>query len=337
MPFAILAAAPALSAVFCWALIHMAPKDAPDGGRKDQPAPVPTSGGLAIAASLFAALALKAIWPAGSTQMGLEPGLVAAFSLCLFVLILGALDDARPVSTPLKFGSLAMAAIVAACFGVRAETVFFPIADSTLVLPAVLAIGGTALWIFVYMNALNFMDGSNGLAVGCATLQMFTLAIAFGPGTIWQDVSLLAGLSCIGFLAWNLPGKLFAGDAGALFLGAAFATLGLVAARGGNIWFPATLALPILIDVLLTLAWRARAGLNLLEPHRDHAYQTLRRSGWGHLQTAILWWSLSLICCTFGLWAYGLSKSASFWVFAGLLTAGTLLWFWNRRRLSQTV
>ena len=62
----------------------------------------------------------------------------------------------------------------------------------------------------------------------------------------------------IGFLIHNLRGKLYAGDAGSLGLGALFASLGLIS--GLQVWTVATLALPFLIDVLMTLIWRAKHG-----------------------------------------------------------------------------
>ncbi len=93
-----------------------------------------------------------------------------------------------------------------------------------------------------------------------------------------------------GFLVWNIPGRLFAGDAGALFTGAMLGALSLllVQARPDWVWLPPLLLLPILADVLLTLMWRARHRKPLFSAHRDHAYQIALKAGLKHWQVAAI-------------------------------------------------
>ncbi|MEL7480705.1 MAG: hypothetical protein AAGJ29_04035, partial [Pseudomonadota bacterium] len=312
------------SAGLCWCLMVVAPQDAPDGGRKDQAAPVPTSGGLAIAGAMtvsLVAVGLLGGFP-GANAAALLPITLLSFG----VLALGAIDDAAAVPTRIKLGLLSAASLLAAATGVVVDEVFLPLADSTLTLPPLLAIAGTAFWIFLMMNAVNFMDGANGIAIGSAATLTIPLALYLS----WtHDVDILASAAgylfvaaSLGFLFWNLRGRLYAGDAGALFSGALFAALSVLVAEDGNIWFPATLCLPFLIDVIMTLAWRASHGRNLLQPHRDHAYQLFRRTGSGHLKVAAIWWGLSLICAGWALWAATLSKTASASVFAACLAIG---------------
>ncbi len=329
LPVALLAAC-LLSAALCRVLIWLAPKDAPDGDRKLQLAPVPTSGGLAIALAVAAGLVL-----AGQTGLvaGTEP--VATAWLCAFVLMLGATDDTITLPTRLKFALLAAACLLASAFGLQADAIFLPVADATFVLPAALAIAGTALWIFVLVNAANFMDGSNGLAMGMLAIACLALAARThaDPGFVFWTACLFAA-AIAGFLVWNLQGRLFAGDSGSLFGGGLFAALSVIAAADGNVWFPATLVLPILVDVFLTLLWRARRGENILTPHREHAYQWMIRRGAGHLSVALAYWALTAACCGLALWAAGQGKAASAAMFAALLLAGSLLWAVHRRRVS---
>lgn len=328
LPVALLAAF-LLSAALCRALIALAPKDAPDGGRKLQAAPVPTSGGLAFALAVAAGLVI-----AGRTGLVAGPEPLAAALLCAFVLTLGAIDDAATLPTRLKFALLAAACLVASAVGLQTDAIFLPVADATFVLPAALAIAGTALWIFVIMNAANFMDGSNGLAMGMLAIACLALAAKThaDPGFVFWSASLFAA-AIAGFLVWNLRGRLYAGDSGALFGGGLFAALSVIAAADGNIWFPATLVLPILVDVFLTLLWRARRGENILTPHREHAYQWMIRRGAGHLSVAFLYWALTAACCSLALWAAGQGKAASAAMFAGLLLSGCILWALHRRRV----
>jgi hypothetical protein len=97
----------------------------------------------------------------------------------------------------------------------------------------------------------------------------------------------LTGGLC-GFLVWNVSGRLYVGDAGALFVGAALAGLGLelVRQRPDLLFVPPILLLPFLSDVLLTVAWRARHGKKLFVAHRDHSYQIALKAGLKHWQVS---------------------------------------------------
>ena len=115
----------------------------------------------------------------------------------------------------------------------------------------------------------------------------------------------------------------------ALGLGALFAALALIS--GLDIWTVATLALPFLVDVLMTLIWRTKHGRNLLDPHLDHAYQRLIASGWSHLDVAILYWGFSAVSGAAAYIAAQGGGAAPFAVFWGLCLAGIMLWVRHRR------
>jgi UDP-N-acetylmuramyl pentapeptide phosphotransferase/UDP-N-acetylglucosamine-1-phosphate transferase len=152
------------------------------------------------------------------------------------------------------------------------------------------------------------------------------------PGTM-VVLSVLTAQAILGFLFWNLRGKLYAGDVGALGAGAVIAVSGLVLARTYSVWVPATLTLPFLVDILLTMAWRARQGGNLFHPHRDHAYQLFLRAGWPHWCVALLWWGFCIVCGVAPVVAIDASTpsdATAFWIFITLCTTGSALWFWQR-------
>ena len=339
IPIIVLVLIALLSAGLCRALIAFAPKDAPDGTRKTQTVAVPTSGGLAIAAAVLISfgvvLLLDQASASGRDHFGaiLRPAHLPYALLCLTVLVVGAIDDRTPLPTRTRlFGVLALTLLTAALSPVF-DTAFIPFADATLPLPVWFGIGGTALWIFVMMNAVNFIDGSNGMAMGLLIIMLAGLGAQFlvisEPALFVLSTMIAAAM--MGFLFWNLRGKLYAGDAGSLFGGSVFACLAVFTAQDGNIWFPATLALPILVDVFMTLIWRARQGHNIFTAHRHHAYQWLIKAGWSHMRVAVFYWALALICVVLALWAASLSKSASFMVFASLLGVGILVWALHRR------
>lgn len=315
--------------------------DEPDGGRKQQTTAVPRLGGVAIAVGallggLISFFILILSWGAepGSAfgQLGSALGdLLRGYeTVPIFVagaFLLGLWDDIWTANTKLKLLGLAAFCIGVAAFGLVPEALSSPWGDVTL--PIVLIIGSAA-WLLVFTNAVNFMDGSNGLAVGSLAIMLIGLAIC---GTVIRDWSFsilwfpLFG-AIVGFLLHNLRGTLYVGDAGALGIGALFAALSLTS--GLDIWTIATLALPFLIDVLMTLIWRAKHGRNWLEPHLDHAYQRMIANGWSHLDVAILYWGLSSVCAAAAYIAAQGGGAAPFAVFWGLCVAGIALWVRHR-------
>ena len=316
--------------------------DAPDGGRKQQSVAVPRLGGVAIAAGallggLVAFFILILTWGAGLgpglSQLGsaiadLLRGNETVPILVAGAFLLGLWDDIWTANTKLKLIALAGLCLGVAVYGLVPTALSSPWGDVTL--PLVLIIGSAA-WLLVFINAVNFIDGSNGLAVGSLAIMLIGLAIC---GTLigdWQFSVFWFALfgALAGFMLHNLRGALFVGDAGALGLGALFAGLGLVS--GLDIWTIATLALPFLIDVLMTLIWRAKHGRNWLEPHLDHAYQRLIASGWSHLDVAILYWGFSAVSAAAAYIAAKGGGAAPFAVFWGLCLAGIVLWIRHRR------
>jgi len=343
------------SLLLCRMLMVFSPKDEPDNDRKTQRTAIPTSGGLAFSLVIFIwgtlTYSYDSILNSGCTDLEAFACLsisqrYAALNIWPHILLyfgalfLGAADDRFTLQAKLKFAIIAGLVIFASSFGANIDGIFFPVADAYFPIPVWLGIGGVALWIFVIMNATNFMDGSNGLAMGTLLIMLSGISIYFFGHDRLHELSvfsLITAFAILGFLFWNLQGKLYAGDAGSLFGGAVFASLGIYAAQDGNIWFPATLALPFLVDVFMTLLWRARQGHNLLTPHRHHAYQLLIKSGWSHIKTALLWWGLATLCAAGALWAASHSKSMSAWVFLIFLASGCVLWLIQRARCPDAI
>lgn len=335
-----------LSAVLCRVLIAIAPKDAPDSARKDQAAPVPTSGGLAIAAAIIVGTATVILLDVNSQASprhfgSLKIGEILPYGLlCLTVLIVGAIDDARPLRARIRLLGLFAICLAAASVSPVFGTVFLPVAEATFPLPIWFAVAGTALWIFVMMNATNFMDGSNGLIVGMFIIMFAALGVRLfsipDHGLAMFIFATIVIAASAGFLVWNLRGRLYAGDAGSLFIGTLFATLSIFASQDGNIWFPVTLALPILVDVFMTLLWRTKQGHNLLTPHRHHAYQKLISAGWSHIQAALLYWGFTLLCAIAARVANADGTVTSAYTFLSLLGVGCTLWLGHRLNITET-
>jgi len=274
--------------------------------RKVHPKPTPTVGGLAIF------LALLAGW-AASTQMDFfdrmyrltsEPlGALAAGGA---ILLIGAFDDVRGTSVPVKVAGQLLSAGLLVLFGVQLVFFWFP-GQGILSLGSDLAVPLSILWVLAMVNAVNLIDGLDGLAPGLVAIASVAFFIYiyvspaspfYGPdtGTPAALLSVIAAGAAIGFLPWNFhPAKIFMGDSGSMLLGMllAAATIsgvgrspeppvaGDLAAFSIPVLVPlVVLAVPFL-DVVLAIVRRVRKGRAITAP--DHRKAVLLMYLWSAL------------------------------------------------------
>lgn len=299
------AVAALVAGLVSWGVSRWGPVDRPRE-RGMHASPTPTSGGLAVMAGVGAAVWLL---PPLTRVFGLA--LAETLGLAVVLGLFGAVDDAVDLPARVKL-LLQLLVILAVAFAVPPPP-FIALTD-TLVLPLPGWLGslGVALWILVVLNAVNFMDGANGLVAG----SMAVVLLAFGMVMIgggWAVVGVVwvaAAAALAGFLPFNFPkARLFQGDAGALFVaGLAAASWILVIKRQPQgpglqlLALPIALA-PVLTDVLLTLLARARRKARLMDAHREHLYQRwLARHG-DHAALARRMWSLMAVFALVGAMA----------------------------------
>jgi UDP-N-acetylmuramyl pentapeptide phosphotransferase/UDP-N-acetylglucosamine-1-phosphate transferase len=294
-----------VSAVLCPLAMAAGVMDAPDRARKQQKKPIPTSGGLAMAIGFAAAIAALSLWPQARWSLPLAGPELWTFAGALVAvaaaLAMGLADDVFPLPARFKFGVVALIGLVFALFVARAES--FPIAAGlSIELGLIVGVLGSTLWLFTIVNATNFIDGANGLAMGSTAIGLSCLGviglIAAAPHA--AALAFCGAGALVGFLFWNFPkGAIFAGDAGSLFAGMLAAVIGLILAQDAGV-SPVIAAIaffPILADVLLTLAWRVgQKRPNLFDGHREHLYQIGLRAGISHARVALIYWATTLHC-----------------------------------------
>jgi UDP-GlcNAc:undecaprenyl-phosphate GlcNAc-1-phosphate transferase len=244
--------------------------DIPDA-RKSHTRPIPKGGGVGIvAASLLSVIFLNGpIAPRVALALG---GLLVA--------TVGYWDDRHDFPPAIKFTAQLLAAILPVLCGLTPHwSGLFP-------LDAAVSIG----WILLVTNAVNFMDGLNGLSAG-ATLIAAAATLAAG-GFANLTIGLIAGVS--GFLPFNYPrARVFMGDVGSQFCGYALALLALIAAgRPHPYLIPFALA-GLLTDVVFTLIRRSLAGERITTAHRGHLYQIAQRSGVPAPLVALIHWAFA--------------------------------------------
>ena len=272
--------------------------DASDG-RSAHSGTIPTSGGVSFLAGIGAALlTVSFLFP----DLNLPSGFVSVMSLLFAIGMLGLVDDALTLGAKTKFGLMILIS-GAAVWLIGAPTALPFLNEPLTLLPAVGFIGAV-LWIFVVMNAVNFMDGANGMmgvSLAVANVGLFGAGLIGGSAT----TLLLSGLSLmiiLGFLPYNAlqKAKIFAGDVGSLSLSFLFAVsvLFLIKETPENTFHLVgpVLILPMLADVLLTLVRRTRNRDNLLQAHNTHLYQRLIQHGFNHLTVSWFYGLAALLC-----------------------------------------
>jgi UDP-N-acetylmuramyl pentapeptide phosphotransferase/UDP-N-acetylglucosamine-1-phosphate transferase len=284
-------------------MMEWAIADVPDAARKLHRAPTPTAGGVGIMAGTLA----------GYIYLSWHFDFVVSEAwTCLGLAVaggaLGFWDDRSPIGPKIKLLIMVTITSVFVIGGMRIEDILVgPGVD--LKLGPLIGGLGTMLWLLVMVNVVNFMDGANGLSIGSSAVGLACLS-----GLCWAESTFgasgatnlaivgsyvqICAVACCGFLYWNVNGgRIFAGDAGALFVGLAIGGLSVWAV----FWdvhplSVATCFLPLLADSILTIIWRARHKANLLQSHADHVYQLAIRSGRPHLQVAALYWIVTGLC-----------------------------------------
>ena len=278
--------------------------------------PTPTLGGAAMFLGFLAAMAVAShmqqfheVFQDNSEPVGLLLGAGVMFAT-------GALDDLIEVSPPAKLAGQVLAASVLALFGV---TMFFFLMPFNLfhtgvvVLSPDLAPLVTAAWVVLLTNAVNLIDGLDGLAAGIVAIAGAALFLFadrlfkagyLGGSSIAPLVAIIAVGVCVGFLPFNWnPARIIMGDAGALFLGVLLAVPTITiggrtdfAFSGNTYFFFAPLAIPIVIlgvpilDVVFSFVRRIAKRQRWHQADAGHLHHRLMRLGHGQRRTVVMLW-----------------------------------------------
>ncbi len=279
----------------------------------------PLAGGLSFALPMLAILAVLGIVfisePEGIMLLQLS-------GVGIIVLIIGLLDDRYDSNAWVKFFAQLGIALVMYLIGFRVIYLTNPFGeDFTL---AGFSLPLTILWYLVMMNAINLIDGMDGLATGIAAIVSGVLLIV-GIKHANMQVTLLSSMLFAGtlaFLRYNFhPAKIFLGDTGSLFIGfiiAAISTTGNQQFKGITsitLMIPLTvMAVPIL-DVVLAVFRRISVG-NIFKPDKSHIHHVLLELGLSQKTVALIVYFVTLL---FGLIAIGFSFSSSKILFSVLM------------------
>ncbi|MCD7879345.1 MAG: undecaprenyl/decaprenyl-phosphate alpha-N-acetylglucosaminyl 1-phosphate transferase [Candidatus Gastranaerophilales bacterium] len=250
--------------------------------RKIHSHPIPRLGGAAIwfcTMLSFLSLIILSYYPYRSLLSGLLLGSSLMF-------LLGLVDDIYGLNAKFKFLIQITIAAIVYCLGVKITCIFIPFTGLVNLNP-VLSFIGTICWIVGISNAVNFIDGVDGLAgsvitVSSVTLGLITAAI-IPSDVVGPLVAFILAGSMLGFLTYNFhPAKIFMGDSGALFAGFLLASLSIIfqmKTTDFKMYLPLIiLAVPIL-DITFSSLRRILKGTSPFKADAEHIHHKLLKLG----------------------------------------------------------
>ncbi|VEG57070.1 UDP-N-acetylmuramyl pentapeptide phosphotransferase/UDP-N-acetylglucosamine-1-phosphate transferase [Mycolicibacterium aurum] len=277
--------------------------------------PTPRMGGLAMYLGVVAAVLLASQLPALTRGFVYSSGLPAVVVAGGLIMLVGLIDDRWGLDALTKFAGQITAASVLVTMGVAWSVLYIPIGGvGTIVLDQVASIMLTLALTVAIVNAMNFVDGLDGLAAGlglitASAICMFSVGllrdhggdVLFYPPAVISVV--LAGV-CLGFLPHNFhKARIFMGDSGSMLIGLMLAAASTTAAGpisqtayGARDVFallsPFLLVVAVMfvpaLDMLLAIIRRTRKGLSPFSPDKMHLHHRLLEIGHSHRRVVLL-------------------------------------------------
>jgi UDP-GlcNAc:undecaprenyl-phosphate GlcNAc-1-phosphate transferase len=291
-------------------------------GRDVHVTPTPRWGGLAMLGGVLAGVAMAYQLPALRLAFDTSSAEVLGAVLAGVLLVgVGVLDDRYDLDALTKFAGQTTAAGVLIIFGVQWSTFWIPFGGGgSGISGSVLSLGYgqgmllTVLFTVVLVNAMNFVDGLDGLAAGIGmigALAVGTFAISlilqYGNDPSYYSPALIAavlGGACVGFLPHNFnPARIFMGDSGSMLIGVLLAAATTsasgkipvvvespryyLASLAPLIVFAAVLFVPVL-DLAMAVVRRTRAGMSPFSPDKMHLHHRLLEIGHSQRRAVLL-------------------------------------------------
>ena len=325
--------------------------DEPKDERRINKVTMPRLGGLAVIAGFFVSIVYLLIVMVMENKINLyeESYNLKLMGFGIGALIIGVtcfIDDVKGVPALGKLVAQIAAALVVVKSGIRIDTLDIPFFNIANASPTFYA-GLTVVWIVGITNAMNLIDGLDGLSTGISLIACLSLLIIFSlngsPLISIVLITALGGALC-GFLPYNFnPAKTFIGDTGSNFLGYCLSIISIlgIAKTYTAIVIVAplmVLALPI-FDTLSSIIRRVIAGNSLkaiIQPDANHLHHKMLKKGFTQKQAVLIMYGLS---ATFGMFAIilmdsGIWKALSFALIMVVIVAMGYKEFFKQRLLA---
>ena len=291
--------------------------------RRMHPVPTPDVGGIGMFVGILAAVVAASLLGDFDQLFQDSTEIVGVLVASAIIFGLGILDDIRDVSPPAKVTGIVVAAVALVWFGVTMFQFRLPFLDVFVLsddwVPLI-----TVLWLLGMTQAINLIDGLDGLAAGIVAIgagAFFIYSLELTDGNLLPQpnvgplVAIIAVGVCLGFLPFNFnPARIFMGDSGALLLGLLMAVATSVvggradpdtqSANGQTYFFLApifisllVLAVPI-VDVLFAIVRRTASGRSFAQADMGHLHHRLIQLGHGPRRAVVILWGWAALLST---------------------------------------
>ncbi len=275
--------------------------DHPDSTRKFHLRAVPRMGGVPIILSYAAALGIAFLFNFSKSKLYVQHELLfyAVLPAAAIVFATGLLDDLRGLTPRLKLAGQFAAALLAVSLGARLSLPHVP-----LIVNGILSI----VWLLACSNAVNLIDGMDGLATGISLLAtMTTLLVALFSGNYGLALATVPLAGCLlAFLRYNFsPASVFLGDCGSLTIGFVLGCFGLVWSHRtgtmvGMVAPVMALSLPLL-DTALAIGRRFLRSVPIFQGDRGHIHHRVQALGFSTRATALLLYAVCGIAASLAI------------------------------------
>lgn len=284
--------------------------------RKVHTLSIPRIGGVAIFIAFFIALGVGFLFSGIRTAFWAKSEIVYVFVGGVLAFSLGFYDDVKRLGPKTKFAIQIVAALFAYMGGIQVKGVAIPflgfVPSGWFSLPI------TVFWILLVINAINLIDGLDGLAAGVSffvSLVLLFLCLFKGEMLNALVLSALAG-SVLGFLVFNFnPASIFMGDSGSYFIGYMLASLSIFGSFKSKTAF--TFLIPVialgvpLLDTVWATIRRFILGQKLFYPDKDHFHHRLLRLGYSHKRAVMILYAITIFLGLFALLTINVSSRYS--------------------------
>lgn len=223
------------------------------------------------------------------------------FPATVLILLLGIYDDLKGTDAKIKFPIQIIAALIVLRYGIRIDRITNPFEAGCALDIGMWGIPLTIFWLVLITNAMNLLDGLDGLAAGTSciiSLTIFFIAL-YQKNDLVMTLSMSLAGATVGFLRYNFnPAKIFMGDSGSLFLGF---TLACISIKGSHksattvaFLIPViAMGLPI-ADTLLAIVRRFLNGKNIFRADNEHIHHKLIKIGLSQRHAVLILYIVSI-------------------------------------------
>ncbi|MEG1344448.1 MAG: MraY family glycosyltransferase [Clostridia bacterium] len=279
--------------------------DIPKDSRRVHIKPMPRVGGIAIVLSMFIGFAIYYFITKDIPSIALNEKFLGYIIGAFIIFLMGLIDDVFNLRARYKFVFQLAAGCVIYYFGMRISGIKIPFIYTDLISFGWLSFPITLTWIIGVTNAVNLIDGLDGLAAGISAISATALLTIFIATSASLEAIIITAVlvgATLGFLPYNFnPAKTFMGDVGSNFLGFTLAVVSMLGfAKGYTLLaiIAPILALGVpIFDTVFAMVRRFLKGQPMLKPDGAHVHHRLINRGLTQRQAVLVLYTVTSVLC----------------------------------------